>query len=430
MFAKKLNTLKPAASINIDTRHQKKTGLYPVRLRILYNRKYRHYPTGIDLTEIEFHYTQNQATIPKSISVGQKKFIKDTKLELDKQLYKAMEVLNDIIEFTFEEFEQKNFGIRKTINSVYDLYEDAILKMKADGRISTASNYTSSMKSLMQFKSSLTFKEVTANFLTTYEKWFLTQGKSISTVGIYLRPLRAILNIAIEEKLMSVEDYPFGKRRYQIPASKNTKKALSLEEISRIYNYEAMPNTWFQKAKDLWLFSYFANGLNITDIANLKSSNIDGDFIRVRRQKTLNSSRGGLKQINIFISPELKQIIKRWQKPDAEYIFQLVEANWDADTKHKNIKQVIKMVNKYIGLIAESVGIDKHVTTYFARHSFATVMKRSGVSTEYISESLGHSNMKTTANYLDSFEDDRHKELATVLTSFKKKNTTSGKSGK
>lgn len=130
---------------------------------------------------------------------------------------------------------------------------------------------------------------------------------------------------------------------------------------------------------------------------------------------------------SIYFSNELKQIIKRWQKPKAEYIFQLVEANWDADTKHKNIKQVIKMVNKYIGLIAESVGIDKHVTTYFARHSFATVMKRSGVSTEYISESLGHSNMKTTANYLDSFEDDRHKELATVLTSFKKKNTTSGK---
>ena len=123
---------------------------------------------------------------------------------------------------------------------------------------------------------------------------------------------------------------------------------------------------------------------------------------------------------SIYFSTELKQIIKRWQKPDAEYIFQLITPTQEATTKYKAIQQVIKMVNKYIGLIAESVGIDKHVTTYFARHSFATVMKRSGVSTEYISESLGHSNMKTTANYLDSFEDDRHKELAAVLTSFKK----------
>ena len=68
--------------------------------------------------------------------------------------------------------------------------------------------------------------------------------------------------------------------------------------------------------------------------------------------------------------------------------------------------------------IAAELKIDKSLTTYTARHSFSTVMKRSGASIEFISESLGHSRVKTTAFYLDSFEDDIKKEYSRALMAF------------
>ena len=85
-------------------------------------------------------------------------------------------------------------------------------------------------------------------FLKEYERYLLDQGKFISTVGIYLRPLRPIVNEAIAEGFISKEFYPFGKRRYQIPASRNVKKALSLQEMGKIYHYQPLIGTWWEKA--------------------------------------------------------------------------------------------------------------------------------------------------------------------------------------
>jgi integrase len=270
----------------------------------------------------------------------------------------------------------------------------------------------------MQYKSKLSFRDVTVDFLNGYEKWLLSEGKSISTVGIYLRPLRAIMNIAIEEGYYSKEYYPFIKRKYQIPASKNIKKALSLEEVGRIYHYEALAGTWWQRAKDMWLFSYFANGMNIKDIALLRHEDIDGEFIRFIRAKTKNTTRASIKQISIFISEELRSIIERWKTDNNSYLFEVLKEGQDINRQRSLITQFTKMVNTYIARIASEVKIEKPVTTYSARHSFATILKRNGVSTELISESLGHGSVKTTTSYLDSFEDETKREIGKVLIKF------------
>jgi len=86
----------------------------------------------------------------------------------------------------------------------------------------------------------------------------------------------------------------------------------------------------------------------------------------------------------------------------------------------RSLDRLIKRTNDNIKKIAHEVGIEKTVTTYTARHSFSTVLKRSGVSTEFISESLGHCDLRTTELYLDSFEDDKKKEVAKHLTAFLK----------
>lgn len=176
------------------------------------------------------------------------------------------------------------------------------------------------------------------------------------------------------------------------------------------------------KAKDFWLFSYLCNGLNLKDICRLRYKDIDGDTLNVVRAKTQLSTKSNQKTISIHLPDQAKEIIEKWgQHPvsPSSYVFPILTEGLTALRERQLIQHFTKLVNKYMGRIGESLGISKHITSYTARHSFSTVLKRSGAPIEYISESLGHSSFQTTQSYLDSFEDDARKQFSQFLTKFK-----------
>ena len=107
----------------------------------------------------------------------------------------------------------------------------------------------------------------------------LEQNNCSTTISIYLRSLRALFNIAIADGLITQEFYPFGKRKYQIPASRNTKKALSLSDIAAIYNYTPVAGSTAERMKDYWMFIYYCNGLNVKDLCRLRHKNLHDDFL-------------------------------------------------------------------------------------------------------------------------------------------------------
>jgi site-specific recombinase XerD len=120
-------------------------------------------------------------------------------------------------------------------------------------------------------------------------------------------------------------------------------------------------------------------------------------------------------------TPEIDEIINRWGNKPAysdAYVFPLLEPALTAEKERAKIQHATKTINKYIKRVAAAVGIEKNVSTYTARHSFSTVLKRAGAPIELISESLGHSNLKTTESYLDSFEDTIKQQYAARLTAF------------
>jgi integrase len=414
--------MKPKIIIIHDTRSSKISGKYPVKLRITFLRQQIYYPIKIDLTANEFALVQNPGNIPKETDMATKRQFKEWKLTCDVKMVKATEIIDKMDEFSFRLFDKKYYQNQQSTQDVYQYYTNTVERKRQAGKVGTASNYQTSMQSLKGFSPKLNFRDVTVEFLKDYEKYLLAKGKSITTVGIYLRPLRAILNEAIAEGIISMEThYPFGKRKYQIPSGKNIKKALYKEEIGKIYHYKAIPGSWWERARDFFILSYLCNGINIKDIALLKYENIDGDFIRFSRAKTQSTNRSGSKPISIYISPEIMTIIDRWKTPNNQpddFLFDILKPGLTPDRERSLIQQFTKMVNRYIKLVAASVGIDKPVTTYYARHSFATVLRRDGTSTELISESLGHSNIKTTASYLDSFDDEIKKQLQTKLMNF------------
>jgi integrase len=257
--------------------------------------------------------------------------------------------------------------------------------------------------------------------LKEYEEWMLKQDYSKTTIGIYIRSLRAIFNEAAENKIIKKEKcYPFGKRRYQIPTSRNVKKSLTLQDVGKIYKY--IPDCDQESmAKDFWLFSYLANGMNCKDIALLKYRNIEEEYIVFERAKTENSTRANPKSISVFINEDIQGIITtrgNADKSPGNYIFPIMQHGITPLRQYELLELFIRSINEWMDKIRKKLKIERRVSTYVARHTFSTVMKRSGVSTEFIQEALGHTDIRTTENYLDSFEKEVKKEYAAKLLAF------------
>ncbi len=404
--------LKAHTAVYLDSIRPKKNGLCSVKIKVTYNRKRKYYSTGIDLTPSEFE----QTLFGKRKTNEQKEFNK----KISYFENKANDVIKDLHIFSFDAFQEKFLENRNTANSVSFAFDKYIDELKLENRLGTASSYECAKNSISEFRSGLTFAEITPKFLKKYQKWMTDNGRSISTVGIYLRSLRAVYN----EHVIDKSAYPFGKGKYTIPTSKNTKKALTLDEIGKIYNHVAVKNSAMEMAKDYWIFMYLSNGMNVKDLCLLKWKNIDGNILTYKRAKTERSNKEQ-KTITVALKADSLTIIKKWSIPSLNkdaYIFPHFSNKMDALQMRKAGKQLTKKINKYVKKIAIAEGINKTVTTYFARHSFATVLKRSGVQTEMISELLGHSSMSVTESYLDSFENEQIQDKTDSLIAFKKAN--------
>lgn len=406
--------LQATTAIVLDKRRLRQDGTYPVKLRITHDRKQRYYSTKVSLTESDFD---------RVMGLRPRKEFKEVRIRLQAVEQKAVEAIQKIADFSFDIFESNFRSKSATTRNVFDAFDEQVSKLNEEGRVSTAYSYKYSQKSLRKFigREHLGFAEITPQLLQKYESWMVKNGKSMTSVGIYLRALRTMVNEAIAKKILDKESYPFGKYGYQIPAGRNVKKALTLKQIGKIFKYEAEPESTEEYHRDLWIFSYLCNGINFKDIARLKYKNIDQDRVIFIRSKTERTSKKNLKPIVATLLPEAIAIIDKWgqHKRDQETnVFPILEKNCTPQREMALVRQVIKMNNTYMRRIAEAVGIDMPVTTYTARHSCATVLKRSGAPIEFISESLGHKDLKTTENYLDSFEDDVRKEYSKKLTAF------------
>ena len=410
-----MKTAKAQASIYLDELRVKKNGKCAVKIRITYNRQRSYFPTGIDLTPEEFEQVMH----------GQRRTAdqREALLKLNHLFGKAETLIDKLPVFTFSAFEENYLEQRNTLNSVSFAFDKYIEQLIGEKRIGTAVTYKCARNSIAEFRKNLTFAEVTPELLKKYESKMLKEGNSISTVGIYLRSFRAIYNQQGIDKSL----YPFGeqKNKYSIPTSRNIKKALTLEEIGKIYHYAAPTGSTKEMAKDYWLFLYLCNGMNVKDFCLLKWSNIDGQMLTYKRAKT-ERSRKESKLISVALKPETLEIIKKWGQPSIlkeAYIFPHLKLGLSAEGERAIYQQLTKTINKYMKRISSELGLNKEVTSYFARHSFATVLKRSGAKIEMISELLGHSSVDITESYLDSFEMEQiHKETDALTAAFRKAN--------
>jgi integrase/recombinase XerD len=401
--------MQPTYKIILDKRRPKKDGLYPVKIRVTLNRIQKYYPIGIDLIESDFERIQN-SSVRKELRVIKNKIIKWES--------KANNVLESLSPFSFEEFKLKLYEESSiVIPDLYALFDFKINLLQEKGKVSTRNIYNEAKNSFKNFKSKVSLVEITPGFLERYEANMLESGRSITTISMYIRCLRSIYNEAIDDGLVNRKHYPFGKKKFQPKAPKNIKKALTIQQIKSIIEYEVVEGTNQQLAKDMWLLSYYCNGMNIKDILNLKFRDLQGGSIHYERQKTASTNQSS-KPIIVTLIPEAVEIVDRWKNKKTsldDFVFDIYKHDMTAETKQQVKHQFIKTVNKYMKRIGAKIGYDKPLTTYAARHSYATILKRSGAPLGFISEALGHKSLQTTEAYLDSFEDETRRKYAEML---------------
>ncbi|MDE5852284.1 MAG: site-specific integrase [Alistipes sp.] len=286
-----------------------------------------------------------------------------------------------------------------------------IERMESVDKYGTASKYRVTYSLWKQFHpQDLRFEEITLSMLRDFELFLRQKGNRDNSIATKFSVLRAVYNRASEEKIFSSEDNPFIRFKLGRLWTSTRKRAISKTDIHRLMALDLSDRAEF--ARDIFLFSYFMAGINFCDIACLKHSNIRDGRLVYARHKTR-------KEMNCRINTEAQAIIDKYANTliTDNYIFPILNPTVHKTERQRKdrIKKVLKSVNGELRKIGNELGLVFPLTTYVARHSYASVLKHAGVDVSLISESLGHADLTTTQIYLDSFGNDRIDEAMTHL---------------
>jgi len=332
---------------------------------------------------------------------------------------------NGKVPFSFEAFEKKYLG-EESKRAFLQFFERYIHRLSLNEQAGTARTYSSAYSAFNAFLNGreIDAAEITTGKLKEFDRWLreshtvVKNGKKIkirpknsTSVSIYMRCLRTVYNELAEGDDYLESIYPFSRsdhdKKYRIPANSSGSKgdALPLEDMNKFIEGEvsggADPNNPIYRAKQLFLFSFWAQGMNFKDMALLQYSNIKTDTIEFERQKTIRTKSGG-RLIHIPLVDDIKSILVELGNSDkrkSSYVFEVLNEQHNKSEKKKDdaIRQWIKTTNKWLAKYCQAVGLPR-VTTYWSRHTFAGFAK--DLPTTILRDMFGHSRTATTEAYI------------------------------
>ncbi|WP_370816248.1 phage integrase SAM-like domain-containing protein [Alistipes shahii] len=378
-----------------------KDGTFPLMLRVTKDRKRKYVSLGLSLHEKFWDFEKSK---PKRNCPN--------KEQIERLIAAKTAEYNDlIVEMTAQQREYtvetlvSHFHNQVRCATVVELYDKLIDDMKRGGKLGNAGVYKYSRTSLLKFtgqRLQIPFSDIDAVWLRRYENWLRTSGCGDTTISQLFRTLRSVFNKAVELQLVKRDYYPFDAYKVSKFDTRTKKRAITKEDVRKVIALDLSQGYPSERlARDIFVFSYFGAGINFADIALLKYGNVRDGRVQYVRKKTG-------KPINFLLTEEMRNIIAKYQRQgqtDEDYIFPILDrrVHRTEQQRYDRTHKVLTNTNRWLRKIGQRVGIE-HLTTYVARHTFATVLKRSGVNIAIISESLGHSDLSTTQIYLDSFE--------------------------
>lgn len=418
---------KVNVAIVYDTRRAKEEIYFPVKYRVTFNRKQVYYPS-MDLTEEE--WSELLEAWNKAIRKKELKRIKDL---VSAGFKRITDIVDDLAEkegFSLERLDARLSGGIK--DSIYSAFDDRIASLTKDGKIGSSVWYSCALNSIQLYaknelkgKKDLKFADITPAWLKNYHSYLKKLERSDTTISMYMRALRAIINSGMAKGIITQSQYPFTVKKngkYTIPEGLGTKRALTEKQLIKVFNYSIIAAD--EKWRDLWVFSFYCNGANMNDILRFKYSNIIDNGIEWYRKKTISQDKKK-RIIRAIITEEMQLIMDTYSNPDHRpdnYIFPYLRPRLTPTEERNIIKEVIHIINNKMHKIGQALGIGD-ISTYWARHTWASLSRRGGVSLYAISKGMGHKNLETTQLYLDSLPDD---ELINNAAKLPRRNNNNG----
>ena len=390
------------ASIKILLRNKpNKEGQYPVVLKVIKDRKIKVITLGI--TCLEKDWDKANAKFKKS----QPNYMQRNRALLKKK-EQALKIIDDFflegVDFTLTQFEAKFRGKSSSNITVIEFWNERLSDLSKAGKTGTARIEKYVKNSLFKYakNKSLHFRDITPVFLEKFEIHLRSNNNDDGSIGVRMRHIKAMFNSAIKQGVVDEKYYPFKVYKTAKLKSKGIKRALSRKEMKLMESVDTIKNPNLLDAKNYMVFSYYSGGMNFIDMMKLKWENIQEDRIVYTRSKTKGN-------FTVKMLEPVKKVVEYYkaQNRPTDYVFPILLSNDLSPIQIEYRKnKTLRAFNKKLKEIASIQGVKKNVTSYVIRHSFATNLKYAGISSDLISQTMGHHDVSVTNAYLKEFEND------------------------
>lgn len=365
--------------------------------RVIHDRKVRQVDTGYKICPHEWDETKAEIIIRPNIGKSRRSYLTALKETLRRDIGRFETIISQL----------QRTGCRYTAEDIANRYRtpsvpagfvaftrDIIGQLKQIGKPRTAERYTTILNSFGRFLGNreVSWDEIGSDLMIRYENFLKANGVCPNSSSYYMRGLRAIYNRAVEKEL-TTQQCPF--KHVYTGIDKTTKRAVPLQVIRRIRDLDLTQQPAEDFARDIFMFSFYTRGMSFIDMAYLKKKDLQNGILSYRRQKTGQ---------RLFIKWEkpMQEIIDKYDTGGTPYLLPIIR-NTDTDER-RQYKNAAHLINSRLKKLGEKLGLSIPLTTYVARHGWASIARSQRIPLSTISEAMGHDSEKTTRIYLASLD--------------------------
>jgi len=298
-----------------------------------------------------------------------------------------------------------------------DFMSSVIAELESNGQYGTAHVCGSVLRSVMAFDSErLSLSGITPSWLKAYENYLLHKGEkglAWNTVSTYMRMLQAVYNRAVVRKLAAFIPYQF--RGVFTGRKADHRRVLERADMQKLLVEKepdiASPSMAWARACLELMFRF--HGMPFVDLAHLRKSDLKDGYLTLRRRKT------GM-PLSARVDGRAMQLLERYRNRDdtSPYLLCFLNGNLEGMAAYKDYQRILRLLNSKLRALALWKKIPGKVTSYSARHTWATVGKYCRIPIEVISEGLGHASVTTTEGYMKGFGNNRMEQANKVIMNY------------
>ena len=278
-------------------------------------------------------------------------------------------------------------------SSLFTFMHGVIAQLKQLNKIRTSETYTATLKSFMAFRENqdVPLDGISSDLMLLYEAHLKAKDVSMNTISFYMRNLRAVYNRAVEKGL-TPQNNPF--RHVYTGVDKTIKRAIPIKAIKELKELDLSLKPSLDFARDMFMFSFYTRGMSFIDMAYLKKSNLQNGILTYRRRKTG-------QQLTIKWEKCMEDIVSKYPKNQTDYLLPIIKETVNERRQYDN---ALHLVNYHLKDLSSMLKLQRPLTMYVARHSWASAAKANNIPLSVISEGMGHDSETTTQIYLASLE--------------------------